>query len=272
MIPGLAAPPELVWFRGDDAVKFLNDLLSQEIGHLEPGTVTRSLLLEPQGKLDFVLWVLVGDGEVGLVTEDGRGDKLVSTLSRYRIRVKVEIEVESAKRYLVIADPSIEVGAWSRNESEIVADLSWPTLRRELRVGGERPDLPESDVEELTAARIESGFPVVGIDLDEKTIPQEAGLVAQTVSFNKGCFLGQELVARLDSRGGRVNRHLRIIDFDSPVSPGATLMSGERDVGTLGSSAGTTGLALLWREVEPGDEVISNGATGIVREIPQKTG
>lgn len=271
MNPAIAPAPELVWFRGKDAVKFLNDLVSQEIGHLEPGTVARSLLLEPQGKLDFLLWVLVGDGEVGLVTEDGRGDKLVSTLSRYRIRVDVDIEPESSDGFLVLAEPTTDVETWLKKDGVVVADLSWPNLRRELRVGVARPDLPDANTEELTAARIESGVPIVGVDLDEKTIPQEAGLVAETVSFNKGCFLGQELVARLDSRGGRVNRHLRIVDFDSPVAIGTTLRSGEKEVGTVTTSSGRTAMALLWRELEPGDEVVSHGATGVVREIPQKT-
>ncbi len=271
MEPALAPAPELVWFRGKDAVKFLNDLISQEIGTLQPGTVARSLLLEPQGKLDFVLWVLVGEDEVGLITEDGRGDELVARLSRYRIRVDVDIQPETGVGYLVVADRSVGAGSWATSDGVLVADLSWPNLRRELRVGGERPELPEVAEEELTAARIESGIPIVGVDLDEKTIPQEAGLVGETVSFDKGCFLGQELVARLDSRGGRVNRHLRLIEFDSPVAAGAPLRAGDREVGTVGSTSGKTAMALLWREVVPGDEVVSGDATGVVREIPQKT-
>lgn len=271
MEPALAPAPQLVWFRGKDAVKFLNDLISQEIGTLQPGTVARSLLLEPQGKLDFVLWVLVGEDEVGLITEDGRGDELVARLSRYRIRVDVDIQPETGVGYLVVGDGSVDAGSWARQDGVLVADLSWPNVRRELRVGGHRPELPEAAEDELTAARIESGFPIVGLDLDEKTIPQEAGLVGETVSFDKGCFLGQELVARLDSRGGRVNRHLRLIEFDSPVVPGAPMSAGDREVGTVGSASGKTAMALLWREVGPGDEVVSGDATGVVREIPQKT-
>ncbi|MEX1249476.1 MAG: hypothetical protein WEA57_02205, partial [Acidimicrobiia bacterium] len=85
MEPSLAPAPDLVWFRGSDAIKFLNDLISQEIGTLDSGTVTRSLLLGPQGKLQFILWVLRDDDGVGLVTEDGRGDELMDTLNRYRI-------------------------------------------------------------------------------------------------------------------------------------------------------------------------------------------
>ena len=91
----LLAPvvPELVWFSGADAIRFLNDLISQEIGDVEPGTVGRSLLLTPQGKLDHLLWVLRGEGEVGLIVDSGRGEDLAAKLARYRIRVDVEIEI-----------------------------------------------------------------------------------------------------------------------------------------------------------------------------------
>lgn len=271
MNPGLAPAPQLVWFRGSDAVKFLNDLLSKEIGILPTGTVTRSLLLGPQGKLDFILWVLRGEDEVGLITEDGRGDRLVSILSRYRIRVDVEIEPELRDGFLVVGDSEVDPGIWRYDGDGLVADISWPSLPRELHVGATRPDLPDLDASILEAARISDGIALVGVDLDEKTIPQEAGSVSETVSFDKGCFLGQELVARLDSRGGRVNRHLRLLEFDSPVKAGTELHSDERQVGKVTSSAGDIGLALVWREVEQGDRIVAGGIGTTVLEIPHKT-
>ncbi len=271
MLPALAPAPQLVWFRGPDAVKFLNDLISQEIGTLEPGSVTRSLLLDPQGKLDFLLWVLRGDDFVGLVTEDGRGEELVTGLSRYRIRVDVEIELESRPIYLVVGDDPTMTGKFEQSSEELIADISWPSLPRLLQVGGIKPDLPDLDPVELTTARIGDGIPIFGVDVNEKTIPQEAGVVAHAVSFNKGCFLGQELVARLDSRGGRVNHHLRVLEFESPVAVGTRLMAGEKEVGTVTSAAGTSGLSLLWREVEPGDVILAGGIPTTVKELPQKT-
>lgn len=271
MKPALAPAPELIWFTGSDSVKFLNDLLSQEIGTLPSGNVVKSLLLQPQGKLDFVLWVLKGDGRVGLITEDGRGDELFKTLSRYRIRVDVEIEPETRESYMVVGDSEIEPGTWAETEEGLKANLSWSNLARELVVGHPRPDLADVDPDELTAKRIEAGVGLFGVDLDDKTIPQEAGVVPETISFNKGCFLGQELVARLDSRGGRVNRHLRVLEFGQPVEVGTSLVAGDREVGTVTTSAGDKGLALVWREVEPGDTVDAGGVEGVVREIPQKT-
>lgn len=271
MQPGLAPAPEVVWFRGADAVKFLNDLISQEIGKLAPGAVARSLLLGPQGKLQFILWVLRGDDEVALVTEDGRGDELVETLTRYRIRVDVEISKDDRDIYLVVGQRTDAPETWSVQGDTVVADLSWDTVARTLQIGGISPDLPAVAAEDYTLARIEAGMPLMEVDVDEKTIPQETGLVAGSISFDKGCFLGQELVARLDSRGGRVNRHLRILQLDSPVAAGTTLTADDKDVGTITSVSGRRGLALVWREVEPGSRIDAGGVGATVEEIPQKS-
>lgn len=265
----LLAPvtPELVWFEGADAVRFLNDLISQEIGTAEAGEVRRSLLLTPQGKLDFVLWALRGDDRVGLVTEDGRGEELVARLSRYRIRVDVEISMDEAALALVVGDPDIPEGRWIDSGEGIEADVSWPALGRVL-VTGHVPDLPEMSVEDYTKERIEAGEPLVGVDIDE-VIPQETGLVRETISFDKGCFLGQELVARLDSRGGRVNHHLRRLRFDGTAAAvGSDVSMGGESVGTLTSSAYGAGLAMLRRQVEPGSIVTSGGVEALVEAVP----
>ncbi len=270
MQSGLAPAPEVVWFRGADAIKFLNDLISQEIGNLPPGSVARSLLLGPQGKLQFILGVLRGEDEVALVTEDGRGDELIATLTRYRIRVDAEIAKEERDVYLVIGERPDAPGTWSTDGDAVVADLSWEDVPRTLQIGGTAPDLPQLSAEGYTLARIEAGMPLMGVDVDEKTIPQETGLVADSISFDKGCFLGQELVARLDSRGGRVNRHLRILQFDSPVEAGTTLSASDKEVGTVTSVSGLRGLGLVWREVEPGDRVDAGGVGATVLDVPQK--
>lgn len=271
MKPGLAPAPEVVWFRGADAIKFLNDLISQEIGKLPPGSVARSLLLGPQGKLQFILGVLRGEDEVGLVTEDGRGDELIATLARYRIRVDVEITKEDKNVYLVVGERTDTPGTWRIDGDAVTADLSWDTAPRILQIGGTAPDLPHLSPEDYTLVRIEAGMPLIGVDVDEKTIPQETGLVADSISFDKGCFLGQELVARLDSRGGRVNRHLRILQFDSPVAAGTTLSADGKEVGTVTSVSGRRGLGLVWREVEPGARVDAGGVGATVEEVPQKS-
>jgi folate-binding protein YgfZ len=133
------------------------------------------------------------------------------------------------------------------------------------------PALTELTPDEIALHRIRSGEPIMGRDVDDSTIPQETGLVQEAVSFTKGCFLGQELVARIDSRG-RVNRHLRRISLPDHVVPsGATVVADGVEVGTVGSVAATTdgseALALLRREVEPGASVLVAGHMGTVDAV-----
>jgi tRNA-modifying protein YgfZ len=122
--------------------------------------------------------------------------------------------------------------------------------------------------------RVEHGRPRYGVDMDDTTIPQEAGLNERAVSFAKGCYVGQETVARLHYRG-KPNRHLRGLRLSDPVEPGAELHLGERSVGTLTSSVvspalGPIGLALVRREAEPGATLtVGDGpATAVVVELP----
>ncbi|HLE95184.1 MAG TPA: hypothetical protein VI689_02285 [Acidimicrobiia bacterium] len=249
------AAPDLVWFRGPDVVRFLNDLLSQEIAVMAPGEVRRSMLLNPQGRIDHLLWVLRGDDEVGLVTDPDRGADLAATLGRYRIRVAVEIEQSVDPRWLVVGDYSDAVGMWSRTGDGLMADVSWTAVPRFLVVG-ERPDLPGIDTEALERLRIGSAEPVVGVDTGQSTIPQETGLVPVTVDVDKGCFLGQELVGRIHRRG-HVNKQLRVLEFPSQAAQvGSEITIGELTVGTLTSVSGSVGLATLRREVEPGETVM----------------
>jgi len=115
--------------------------------------------------------------------------------------------------------------------------------------------------------RVERGRPRYGVDIDESTIPQEAGLNERAVSFTKGCYVGQETVARLHYKG-KPNRHLRGLRLSAPVESGAELRLGERTVGHVGSVAvspalGPIALALVRREAEPGASVqIGDAGTG----------
>lgn len=264
--------PDLVWFGGSDAIRFLNDLISQEIGDMEPGAVRRSLLLTPQGKLDHIMWVLRGADDIGLVVDAGRGEDLVAKLGRYRIRVDVDIEPSPLERWLVVGPSDGDPGRWAGDRLALVADVSWSNVERTLVVG-ERPDLPHLAVDDYETFRIEAGEPLIGVDVTDSTIPQETGLVAETISFDKGCFLGQELVARLDSRGGRVNHRLRILRFDgSAPEAGIEVTKDGEPVGVISSTAKGVGLALLRRGVEPGETVVVGTGEAEVVAIPERTG
>ena len=107
--------------------------------------------------------------------------------------------------------------------------------------------------------RVESGRPRYGVDLDKTVMPEEAGIVDRAVSFTKGCYVGQETVARLHWKG-KPNRHLRGLRLSAPVEPGTPVVAGDREVGRVGSSVvsprhGPIALAILRREVAPGDQV-----------------
>ena len=256
-VPWLApAAPDLVWFSGADSVRFLNDLISQEIGDMAPGDVRRSLLLSPKGKVDHLLWVVKTEEGVGLITDPGRGTLLIETVSRFKIRVDVTIEPESEDVWLVMGDGD-------------GVDISWPGVPRRLVIGN-KPDLRSGSSAEYEAVRIGAGEPAYGTDVSENSIPQEIGLVGETVDFTKGCFLGQELVARINSRGGNVPRPLRLLDLDGEAQPGTEIVYDGSPVGVLTSVAGTSGIGVLKRLVEPGEMVEIGAATALVRELPEK--
>ena len=263
---------DLIWAVGPDAISFLDGQISQDVAGIAVGGVARSLVLEPRGKLTALVWLLRGDGRVGLLCDAGTGSNVLEALERFRFRVDCELRL----------DDGPVLGVWGPRAASITAapDVGWSETGRVLvariDVGGlDRVALVGRTVDDLvaeggvrcgslaaTAIRVEAGEPVVGRDVDERTIPHETGLVPESVSFTKGCYLGQELVARIDSRG-HVNRHLRgIAMLDSVVPPeGAAIVDGDTQVGVLTSVAESltvmapVGLSLLRREVEPGADV-----------------
>jgi folate-binding protein YgfZ len=137
-------------------------------------------------------------------------------------------------------------------------------------VVGERPDLPEAPGEVAECLRIEAGRPRLGLELGDDVIPQEAALNDRAISFTKGCYVGQETVARLHYKG-KPNRHLRGLRLSAPAERGQIVLAGEREVGRIGSSCvspthGPIALALLRREAAPGDSV-QVGDGGTVAEV-----
>jgi folate-binding protein YgfZ len=122
--------------------------------------------------------------------------------------------------------------------------------------------------------RIEAGIPRFGAEMSIETMPAEAGVVERAVSFDKGCYIGQEPVARLHYKG-RPNRHLRGLELSAPVAPGESLRLGEKEVGRIGSAAvsparGPIALAIVRREAEPGAELVvgEDGVTARVIDLP----
>jgi folate-binding protein YgfZ len=240
---------DLVTVTGPDAFSFLQSLVSQDVDRMADGEVRRSLLLTPKGKVTSVFrLVRVGD-DAWLDLEAGHGDELREALTRFKLRVKAELAGPAGPWGMV---------AFRGGDAPAAPDgcVALP-VEGGVDVIGPQAALAAIDgagaltADEYERARIEAGIPKLGAELDDSTIPQEAYLDLDAVSFTKGCFLGQELVARIDSRG-HVNKLLRRLRSDDALVPGTDVTVDGKAVGTVTSAVPGVALAYVRREVEPG--------------------
>lgn len=253
---------DVVRVHGPEAVQFLQGQLSQDVMALPAGESVPSLLLQPTGKVDAWLRVTrLGDDDVLLDVDAGFGDAVHARLQRFRLRTKAELE-PAAWSGLALRGPGAGEIAVPAGTHALVA--TWPGVPAvdllgpgELALAG----VALADADALEALRIECGVPAMGAELTGATIPAEMGqwLIDASVSFSKGCYTGQELVARIDSRGGNVPRPLRGLRLEgAPVRPGADVqLPAGTSIGTVTSSArsaalGPIALAVVGRAVEPG--------------------
>ncbi len=213
---------------GPDAEGYLQGQLSQDVAALAPGAWAWALVLSPQGKLDAFVRVLRNSAdEFVLDTDAGTGPPLVARLARFRLRTKAEVGQLGWRAVAVRGPDAVSLGPSVAPAGDVVAvPFQWGGLVGYDLLGAD-PVAPAGAVavtpDDYEAARIEAGFPRHGAELDERTIPAEAGLVEAAVSFTKGCYTGQELVARIDSRGSNVPRHLRGLLLSGPAAPGEPL-------------------------------------------------
>jgi folate-binding protein YgfZ len=280
----------LLLCQGPDAVTYVHDQLTNDLEGLAPGEGCYAALLDRKGRMQADLRVLrTGEDELLLDCEAAGRDALGVHLGTYRVGREVEFEnLAESHAVLSVIGPAAA-------QATGVGPLAPEQAHREAAVGGvavravatdlgidlicERADLAAvvealagAGVEPVQAeaaeiARVESGRPRFGREMTTETIPQEAGINERAVSFTKGCYIGQETVARLHYKG-KPNRHLRGLRLTSPVPEGATVRVGEREVGRIGSTVlspalGPIALAILRREAEPGAtvEIDVDGAT-----------
>jgi tRNA-modifying protein YgfZ len=278
---------------GPGAKAFLNGQVSNEIEALTPGTGCYAALLTHKGKMLADLRVIDTPEELLLLCERPGLQSLFDTLRRFKIGFDCDLHKRTLERGLLslIGPRSDELaGAVPAQEHanapgeiagapvllvrtdagvDVICDSAATDRVRDALLDAGAVQIDEAAAEIL---RIEHGRPRYGVDLDESVIPQEAGLNERAVSFTKGCYVGQETVARLHYRG-KPNRHLRGLRLGEEVQPGTELRLGDREVGRLTSVAasprfGTVGLAIVRREAQPGDVLDAGGVSAEVVDLP----
>jgi tRNA-modifying protein YgfZ len=267
-VPGTALhvasrPRAFVAVRGPDAAHYLERMLSNEVESLEPGESRDALLLTAKGRIVAPLTVWRRDADdFLLLTEPELGSTVRQQLVRSRFAAKAEIEVEDHRSVLVLGREAPPGGVANRDYGVPAYEL----IDEEPPAWAPLPD------EELDRLRIRARTPRFGRELDDRVLPAEAGLDARAISFTKGCYPGQEPVARLHHRG-RANRGLRVLalDGDDLPRPDTEVTFEGRSVGRVTSAArdpeeGIVALAYVRREV-PDDAELAFGGGRAARQL-----
>jgi folate-binding protein YgfZ len=282
---------------GGDAKSFLQGQVSNDVESLTSGTGCYAAFLTPKGKMLGDLRILDAGGELLLDTERVALQALFNMIRRFSIGYDVQLHKRTVERGLlslvgpeavsIAGMPGLADAPEHHHLESAVGAIAVRAVRTDVGI-----DLlcDAADTERLTAAlqdagavpvdepafeclRVERGLPRYGIDLDDTVIPQEAALNERAVSFTKGCYVGQETVARLYYRG-KPNRHLRGLRLSGPAAAGDPLRIGDREVGQLASVVesprlGWIGLALVRREAPVGSTlVVGDTGSAEVVELP----
>ncbi|MDP9292935.1 MAG: folate-binding protein [Actinomycetota bacterium] len=278
---------------GGEAAEFLQGQVTNDVEALGPGQGCYAAFLTPKGKMLGDLRVLHLGDELFLDTERASLQELFNMIRRFKLGRDVELHKRTLERGLLsLIGPEARTvagadGLGPAEYDSAPAVLAGVPVRLVATDVGVDIICEAACTAELAAAldgavpvseaaaeilRVERGRPRYGLDLDDSVIPQEAGLNDRAVSFSKGCYVGQETVARLHYRG-KPNRHLRGLRLGGLVERGEPLRLGEREVGRVGSAVlspvhGPIALALVRREAAPGDTVAVGDTTATVVALP----
>ncbi|MGH2964513.1 MAG: YgfZ/GcvT domain-containing protein [Solirubrobacterales bacterium] len=267
---------------GPDALEFLQGQLTNDIEAIATGEGCYAALLDRKGHMQADMRVLRLESDRFWVDlERAPTDPVVRHLSLYRVGQEVEIADRTADEAILSvigpgaaatsgaeglrtehAHRELEVGGATCRA--VATDLGIDLICASAQAGAVTAALVDAGAESVSEAaaeiiRVEAGRPRFGREMSSATIPQEAGIDDRAVSFTKGCYIGQETVARLHYRG-KPNRHLRGLRLDGPVADGDPITFDGRDVGRIGTAVvspaqGPIALAVIRREAEPGSRV-----------------
>jgi folate-binding protein YgfZ len=277
---------------GSDGAEYLQGQVTNDVEALGIGEGQYAALLDRKGHMQTDLRVLrVAEDAIQVDLEPAPKDQALRHLTMYSIGREVAVADATEERALIslIGPRAAEVAGTPplpefANEKTTIAgvealavgthdgiDLFCAAADRDRLLAA----LTEVGAVEVTPeaaeiVRVEAGVPRFGAEMDAKTMPAEAAIVEDAVSFTKGCYIGQETVARLHYKG-KPNRHLRGLKLSGAAAPGAALRLGEKEVGTLGGAVvspalGPIGLAIVRREAEPGAE-LTVGEDGVTAEV-----
>ncbi|MGK5557050.1 CAF17-like 4Fe-4S cluster assembly/insertion protein YgfZ [Actinomadura kijaniata] len=251
---------------GPDRLRWLHSLLSQHLEGLRPDEPTQALLLSPNGHIEHHMH-LVDDGEaVWMHVEPGTAPELAGFLDRMRFMLRVEVH-DVTGEYAVVTGPGEGVATFP--------DVAGAVTRIVPRAGLAPGDLRPAGIWAYEALRIAAHVPRFGLDTDHRTIPHEVGLIGTAVHLNKGCYRGQETVARVHNLG-RPPRRLVMLHLDGsvdrlPAHGDPVEIPGGRAVGFVGSAArhhelGPVALALVKRNI-PVDADLLAGGVAAAQEV-----
>ena len=204
---------DVITATGADARTYLHSQLSQDIASMRVGETRQSLLLQPTGKLDGIVRVTCVEGETFVLDVDaGCGDAVLARLNRFKIRVKVELSLgrESWTAVRNVGSPIAgSIPAWRCDGTAV-----------DLRSESHDAELQQGSFNDYEEARIIAAWPTMNVDVTDSSIPAETGITEIAVSFTKGCYPGQELVERMDSRGSIAPRQLHSVVVDAGTTVG----------------------------------------------------
>ena len=245
-------PRAYVSVRGPDAASYLNRMVSNEVEDMPIGEVREALLLTPKARIvaPLVAWRR-GHEDYLLLTEPDAGERLARELLRSRFAAKCEIAVEEHRSVVVLGADELVL----LEHKVAVPTADYGVVGVELLDEDPPPGAERIGPDELERLRILARTPRLGRELDDRVMPAEAGLEERAISFTKGCYPGQEPVARLHYRG-RANRGLRVLELDGDSLPAydTELTLDGKVVGRVTSAArdpehGIVALAYVRREV-----------------------
>ena len=240
----------IVQLEGDDRVSFLTNFCTADIKQLQPGQITEAFILNEKGKLVAHLLVLCHSDSIELNTVAGQGEAIIAHLDRYLIREDVTMsDISTERNHLFVFGDEFdsaglpEFNQFSEDEIQIAhceaagaGMLCSAATENQLTEWADRLSATAVDENVLHLHRVQAGTPWYGVDSSSQNLPQELERDAKAISFTKGCYLGQETVARIDALG-RVNKLMVRIQSSQAINSGETLELDGKQVGTISSVA-----------------------------------